>query len=163
MQKELNPELFGEMHIKSRVLEQPAASSNQMNVLEHKVAETRAQVQMVSENLAKIVAQINEFIRSSQAKFDRLNQMVQRLEQNNSALTAEAAQKITQIHNRMSERKTMEIKIQEMMDRHNSVLRSFEVRLAQMQKLLSEKEAQLVASQSALNETKMEIARLKRW
>ena len=161
MQKELNPELFGESHAKSRVFEQPAV--NQMGVLEHKVAEARAEVRQISENLAKVVGQINEFIRGSQNKFDRIHQTLQKLEQNGHALNGEAAQKINQIHNRLGERKTMDLKIQEMMDRHNSVLRSFEVRLSQMQKILSEKEAQLVASQSALNETKMEIARLKRF
>jgi chromosome segregation ATPase len=161
MQKELNPELFGETHAKSRVMEQ--APTNQMSVLEHKVLETRAQVQQMSDNLAKIVGQINEFIRGSTSKFERLNQAVQRLEQNDQALNLEAAQKINQIHNRLGERKTMDLKIQEMIDRHNSVLRSFEVRLAQMQKMMTEKEAQLVAAQSALNETKMEIARLKRF
>jgi chromosome segregation ATPase len=161
MQKELNPELFGESHAKSRVFEQPAA--NQMGVIEHKLAETRAEVRQMSENLAKVVGQINEFIRGSSAKFDRINQILQKLEQNDQALSMEAGQKINQLHNRLGERKTMDLKIQEMMDRHNSVLRSFEVRLAQMQKLMTEKEAQLVASQSALNETKMEIARLKRF
>ena len=161
MQKELNPELFGESPAKSRVFEQPAM--NQVNVLEQKITETRQQVMAVNDNLAKVVGQINEFIRSSQAKFDRINQALQKLEANDQALNIEAAQKITQIHNRLGERKTMDLKVQEMIDRHNSVLRSYEVRLTQMQKLLSEKEAQLVSAQSALNETKMEIARLKRW
>lgn len=161
MQKELNPELFGENQTKSRVFEPPAA--NQVNLLEQRVAESRVQIQQLSENLAKVVSQINEFIRNSQSKFERMNQAIARLEQNGQALNIEAAQKINQIHNRLGERKTMDLKIQEMIDRHNSVLRSFEVRLQQMQKILTEKEAQLVASQSALNETKMEIARLKRF
>jgi hypothetical protein len=164
MQKELNPELFGERPAKSRVLETGSASqATHLHSLEQKVQETRMQVQQMSENLAKVVAQINEFIRGSQTKFDRVHQAIQRLEQNDQALNLEAAQKISQIHNRLGERRTMDLKIQEMIDRHNTVLRGFEVRLGQMQKILMEKESQLISSQAALNEAKMEIARLKRF
>jgi len=161
MQKELNPELFGENHTKSRVFE-PQTASN-ISVLEQKVAETRQQVHQISENLNKIVGQINEFIRNSQAKFDRLAQSIQKLEQNDQIINMEAAQKISQLHNRLGDRKTTDLKIQEMIDRHNSVLRSFEVRLGHMQKILNEKDAQVISAQAALNEAKMEIARLKRF
>ncbi len=161
MQKELNPELFGETNTKSRVLETKAP--NQLIGMEQKVSETRGQIYQLSENLSKIVSQINEFMKSSQLKFERLNASVQRLEQGHQALNTEAVQKLGQLHNRFAERKTMDLKIQEMMDRHNSVLRSFEMRLGQMHKVLTEKEAQLLQSQSALNDAKMEIARLKRF
>ncbi len=160
MQKELNPELFGESGAKSRVFEAPAA--NHLHVLEQKIVETRSQIQMVAENLNKIVSQINEFVKSSQVKFDRIHQAIQGLQQNDQALSVDATQKISALHSRLGERKSMDAKIQEMMDRHNSVLRSYEVRMTQMQKLMTEKEAQLLSAQAALNETKMEIARLKR-
>jgi chromosome segregation ATPase len=161
MQKELNPELFGEAGQKSRVFEAPA-QNNHVHVLEQKILETRNQVHHLAEGLNKIVSQINEFIKSSQVKFERMQQALNKLEQNDQALSVDATQKISALHTRLGERKSMDYKIQEMIDRHNSVLRSHEVRMAQLQKLVSEKEAQVLAAQSALNETKMEIARLKR-
>lgn len=160
MQKELNPELFGESAGKSRVFEAPA--SNHINVLEQKILETRGQIQHLAENMNKIVSQVNEFIKSSQVKFERMQQALQKLEQNDQALSVDATQKISALHTRLGDRRSMDYKIQEMIDRHNSVLRSHEVRMAQLQKLVSEKEAQAIAAQSALNEAKMEIARLKR-
>ncbi len=160
MQKELNPELFGESGAKSRVFEAPA--QNHLNVLEQKILENRTQVQQLAESLNRVVSQINEFIKSSQVKFERIQQALQKLDQNDQALSVDATQKITALHTRLGERKSMDYKIQEMMDRHNSVLRSYEVRMTQLQKLVSEKEAQMISAQSALNETKMELARLKR-
>ena len=160
MQKELNPELFGETSGKSRVFEAPA--NNHINVLEQKILETRTQIHHLADNMNKIVSQINEFIKSSQVKFERMQQSISKLEQADHALSADATQKISALHTRLGERKSMDYKIQEMIDRHNSVLRSHEVRMAQLQKLVSEKEAQMIAAQSALNEAKMEIARLKR-
>ncbi len=160
MQKELNPELFGESGAKSRVFDAPA--SNHLNVLEQKIMETRSQIHQLADNLGKVVSQINEFIKGSQVKFDRLQQAVQKLEQNDQMVMADSTQKISALHTRLGERKSMDYKIQEMIDRHNSVLRSYEVRMAQLQKLVTEKEAQLLSAQATLNETKMEIARLKR-
>ena len=44
----------------------------------------------------------------------------------------------------------------------NDYDKSFEVRMHHLQRLLSDKEAQLVGAQASLNEVKMELARLKR-
>lgn len=164
MQKELNPELFGENISKSRVVDNSISQKPNSHhlALESKISETRAQLHQLGESLTSVVNQVNDFIKGSQGKFERLNQSVQRLEQNDQAINLEAAQKISQINNKLGERKIMDLKIQEMVDRHNSVLRSFEVRFNQMQKLMADKEALLVSAQSALNEAKMEISRLKR-
>ena len=164
MQKELNPELFGENLAKSRVVDnvQSQPPNGPLLAMEGKIAETRSQLHQLGESLTSVVNQVNEFIKGSQGKFERLNQVVKRLEQNDQAINLEAAQKISQISSRLGERKTMDLKIQEMVDRHNSVLRSFEVRFNQMQKLMSDKEAMLVSAQAALNDAKMEISRLKR-
>lgn len=164
MQKELNPELFGESIAKSRVVKADQASPavTHTMVIENKINETRQQLHQLAESLATAVNQVNEFIKSSQMKFERLQQAVVKLEQNDQALNLESAQRISQISNRMGERKVMDMKIQEMIDRHNSVLRSYEVRFNQLQKLMADKEAMLVSAQGSLNEAKMEIARLKR-
>lgn len=164
MQKELNPELFGENISKSRVVDNSSSQkpNSQQVALEGKISETRSQLHQLGESLTSVVNQVNDFIKGSQGKFERLNQSVLRLEQNDQAMNLETAQKLSQINNKLGERKIMDLKIQEMVDRHNSVLRSFEVRFNQMQKLMADKETLLVSAQSALNEAKMEISRLKR-
>jgi hypothetical protein len=124
--------------------------------------ENRVQIGQLSEQLAHVVSQVNEFIRMSQTKFERLQQTLQRLENNQSEAVLETAQKLGQMHARMAEGKNLEAKIQTMVDRHQQVLRSYELRVAQLQKLLSEREADLIESQAALNESKMELMRLKR-
>lgn len=164
MQKELNPELFGE----KKTLKGPqaeatmaASSQNYLNT-DRQIFELRQQNQALLEQVNKLTALVNETNKSNSMKFERQQAMQARLEQSHNGLALEAGQKIGQIVQRMNERKVLDQKVQEMVDRHNNVVKSFEVRMNHLQKLLAEKENQMMASQTALNEAKMEIARLKR-
>lgn len=165
MQKELNPDLFGE-----RVTQQSATNGSiaynpvDSSVLnqDRQILELKNQNKYLADQLNKVVSTLNEFMKNSNLKSERLTQGLNRLEQSHNGLAAEAGQKIGQLSQKIQERRAFEQKVQEMVDRHNNVVRSFEVRMNHLQKLLADKEAQFLAAQSALNESKMEIARLKR-
>ena len=161
MQKQLNSELFGETAVPSRVVSKTPLIGSQVG-LEAKILETRQQVAQLSQALESVVGQVNEFIRGSQVKFDRLNQGLQRLEQLHGAQVQDSATQLSNLSARLTERKGAEVKVQEMIDRHNTILRGYEVRLSQLQKLMMEKEAQTLQAQAALTDAKIEIAKLKR-
>jgi chromosome segregation ATPase len=164
MQKELNPELFGTgVAAQSRYHEnEPLSAQRQTLQLEEKIAEIRAQVKFALDQMAALVGQVNEYIKSSQVRFDRIHTSMKQLENNEKADYSEVGQRLSHVHQRLNERKSMDAKVQEMIDRHNGVLRSYEVRMNHLQKLLAEKDAQVVSAQTAINEAKMEISRLKR-
>lgn len=165
MHKELNPELFGEKKIaKSPAMEAVGTLNSTGSYLntDRQIFELKAQNQALADQMNKIVGTVNELIKSSNAKFERQQALLTRLEQSHNGLATEAGQKITQLSQRVNERKSLDLKVQEMVDRHNNVIKSFEVRMNHLQKLLAEKEAQMISCQAALNEAKMEIARLKR-
>jgi peptidoglycan hydrolase CwlO-like protein len=167
MQKELNPDLFSDRS-KNRPQEGslavPHYGSNDHSIvnIENKVNELRDQVIGVQSQIQGFIGQINEFAKVTQMKIDRLNQSVAKIEQSHNNLIADSGQKLSLLSNKIGERRSLDLKVQEMMDRHSNILRSFEVRMNQMQKVLSDKESQLVTAMAALNEAKMEIARLKR-
>lgn len=168
MQKELNPELFGEKKSstpsrrESLIPPAPSTDPAYLNT-DRQIFEIKSQIMNMNEQLNKLTQALNESNKTSNGKFDRLQQAQTRLETSHNGLAVEAGQKIQQINAKLAERKALDAKIQEMVDRHNNVIKSFEVRLNHMQRLLAEKDTQLAASQAALNETKMEIARLKRF
>jgi hypothetical protein len=164
MQKQLNAEIFGNISATRQTTESAMASvtAPKAQVLEQKLTEIRVQVGQLSSQLAHVVSQVNEFIRISQGKFEKLQQALHRQEQVQSETTMETAQKLGLMHSRLMENKNLEAKVQTMVDRHQQLLRSYEVRMSQLQKLISEREADLVEAQALLNQTKMELARLKR-
>lgn len=169
MQKELNPELFGEkIETKNKLFN---ANQNYVNVnsadtqfldVDHQIFEVKGELSKLSDKFNLMNLQVAESVKSNQTKYERMAQAISRLEHSHNGLVQEAGSKIAQLSSKMSERKAMDMKMQELIDRHNNILRSFEVRLSQMQKMLAEKDAQLVSAIAALNETKMEISRLKR-
>ena len=171
MHKELNPELFGEKKVTqekpSHYAQQPsvAYAAPELNFLntDRQILELKNQNQQLHDHLAKLTQSFNEAIRGAHLKIEKLQQAQARLEQNHNGLALEAGQKMTALNQKVNERRSLDLKVQEMVDRHNNLIKSFEVRLNHLQKLLAEKDAQLVATQSALNETKMELARLKRF
>lgn len=176
MNKELNPELFGEKRVTkpetgglgATSLHSAGLHSNSASVdagflnLDRQVFELKSAFNQMNEQFKKLTQQMLEHSKSSNLKLERLQQSLGRLEQSHNGLALEAGQKISSMNQKFQERKALDAKIQEMVDRHNNVVKSFEVRMNQLQKLLVDKEAQVVAAQAAINETKMEIARLKR-
>ena len=164
MQKELNPELFGTgVSGSTRYRDEEAPSSNRQGMyLEEKIAEIRSQVKFTTDQMEGLVIQVNEFLKTSQSKFDRLQASVKTVEQTDKLTRAEVGQKVSLMNQKLNERKSWDIKVQELIDRQNGVLRSYEVRLNHLQELLKEKDAQLIKAQATMNEAKMEISRLKR-
>lgn len=167
MQKELNPELFGERRQNRNTAVEAgsgtsgAEASSFLN-LDRQVMDLRQQLPVLGEEIKKLNAQMQEFMKVSHLKLERLQQQVVRLEQSHNGLVQETGHKLSQVGIKLTERKSLDQKINEMVDRHNSVIKSFEVRMNHLQKLLSEKDGQLVSAMASLNEAKMEIARLKR-
>ncbi len=167
MHKELNPDIFGERSPGSSSREQVydirlSPTDPLFLQLSKQVNDLKLQQQSLFEQFQRWMQSTQEHLKVSQQKFERMQQNLARLEQGHNGFVQEVQNKVGQLSQRFQERKNFEMKVQEMVDRHNNVLKSFEVRMNHMQKLMAEKEAQVQAAQMALNDTKMEIARLKR-
>lgn len=63
---------------------------------------------------------------------------------------------------RLTERKAVDLKIQELIDRHNLLVQNFESRMGQMQKVTKDQEMKLITYQTTLNEILREIRSLQR-
>jgi DNA repair exonuclease SbcCD ATPase subunit len=172
MKKELNHELFRDTQTSSQQTNssmtwiEPAAATSTPDprIFNHdlQISELKQHVYNLHEQMMKLASQSAELMKSSQMKFERLAQAVTRIESTQLNLSQEMSQKVATLSGRLNERKSIDGKVQEMVERHHQMLRGYEARLNQVQRLLTEKESQALSSQAALNEARMEIARLKR-
>ena len=160
--KQLNPELFGETKNQTFIENSSAQTLPHLMQLEQKLGDLKLQMSSVVDHVSKLTTQFTEHVKRSQLKFDQVQTAIQQLQQNDHSLAADTSNRLSQIHNRMGERNMFEEKVQELIDRQNQVLKTFEMKMLAMQKLLAEKENQYMQAQGALNECKMEISRLKR-
>lgn len=178
MQKQLNPQLFGSSYspqsspqdslqsfkqdfIQAKIESPRSDSSVQIQSLEEKVERLFRQSQEFQGQISQLAFHSEENLKGVRVKSDRLQQKVLQVEQKQDSLVIETSQKIHFLQQKHIEQKKLEENIQNLIDRQNNLLKGYEVRMAQMQKLLAEKEAQMISTLAALNETKAEIQRIK--
>ena len=71
-------------------------------------------------------------------------------------------EKVAALSGKQNSSKINEAKIEQLVDRHNQTLQNFEVKMNQMQKIMSEQQMQIINYKSLLDQSHKELARLKR-
>lgn len=167
MPRELNPELFGSP---KPATEPVAVSPSQPKWLKEEDGKVLA---LRLEALRKKVKELEAALETQngrqkdvqeglKGRFDRIQQHMQRQDSQIQANSQDVHNKLAKIVSRLNERLTSDSKIEELMDRQQQVIQSFELRLSQMQKIINEQELMLAAARSELKEAQREITRLKR-
>ncbi len=166
MQKELNPNLFPTTKTKKElgvdnlpsleiIYEKALAASEEVRLL-------RTQLNRLQDQMSRMGTQISENSKSQQLKFDRMGQVLSRIDQNHTEMIREINERLANVNSKLAERKTFDFKAQEVIEQQAQMLKSYESRIVKLQKILSEKEAQISTMNDRLNENKMEFARIKR-
>lgn len=133
-----------------------------IKVLEAQVTQMKAVMQQFDRRLDQLGAKVGELARDNQGRLDKYGQQLVRLEDGLSRLTRDSADRFASVVARVNERKVQDSKIQEMMDRHNLLVRNFENRLESLQRLAGDQEQALLSAFAALEDARAELARLKR-
>lgn len=167
--KILNSELFGEAVSverkpdKNRLLDTMKfrAPTEEFN-LELDVQISQKEITSLKSELQSLADNVTENQNNSKLRMDRMQMVLGKLEQSHDILTTETSEKLQQLNAKINDQKKYDQKIQELIDRHNNLLKGYEIRMNQTQKILAQKESELVEVYALLNDTKMELARLKR-
>jgi chromosome segregation ATPase len=139
----------------------PAPVALEMKSLETQIHQLRMQVQATEKKNEQLMHQLQELVRAANNRFDRAGQAINRLENQANMQIQELSAKYAGVVSKVNERKTQEVKVQEMIDRHNSIVRAFENRLTHMQRVITEQEMQMHNYAAALEEARHDLARLK--
>ena len=175
MSRELNPDLFPEV---KRVESPPDSEKGQgwargepsvalakeedLRILSGQVELIKRRLKEHESRMETANTRLNDFINAVKGKFDRVSGFAQRLEEFAKSGMNDLNLKQAQVLSKLNERKVSDAKIQELVDRHNQLVQSFELRLTQMQKVIAEQEIQLMSSRAELKEAQRELARIKR-
>ena len=150
MARTLNPQLFGPSELpQARSLEVPTDTNAR------KFRDMEAQIDRINQKVdqwAKIVDTRHQQLQSAQKA---LHEQLKRVAENFSAQQAA-------IHSKLNERKSADAKVQDLIDRHNQLVQTFELRLGQLQKVTRAQAIKLMAYQATYDEVLREVRNLSR-
>ncbi len=130
--------------------------------LEASIATIKGAIIQLERRTETIAFKMEELARTVHARLERFSQAIVRVEDVMTKSQQESAAKFALVVQKVNERKINDSKVSELVDRHNTIIRNFENRLASLQRLASEQQMALHNAQAALVEATNEIARLKR-
>jgi hypothetical protein len=179
LHRDLNPNLFGTpgaqapstglMSPSSSVMGQPEETARRVpyppvdiKTMELAIASLKGAMIQMERRTETIAFKMEELARTVHARLERFSQSIVRVEDSQNKNQQENAARFATVVAKVNERKINDGKVQDLMDRHNTIIRNFENRLASLQRLTSEQEMSLHNAQASLIEATNEIARLKR-
>jgi hypothetical protein len=169
MARELNREIFGNLVPVQSPQPQgsnqsPAfAKADDIRIMQMHVESLSRRMKEFESRVETMHTKVEEVINQNRQRFERVqNHFKGQTEMLQNALS-DVHNKIAQVVSRMNERKLSEGMVKEMVDRHGQVVQSFETRLQQFQKVMSDQELQLMHARSELKETMLELARMKKY
>lgn len=148
MSRSLNPNLFGPGEVPVAKVEVSG------QVYMKKAREIEAQVEIVNQKLER-------WVQILEGKIQQLHSAQKNLSEQMKQMSEHFAEQNAVLHGKVNERRTADVKTQEMMDRHNQLVHNFESRVSQLQKVAAEQEMKLMSYQATYDEVLREIRSLK--
>lgn len=112
--------------------------------------------------LETMTTKVDEMTKQNKVRFERVQGHFQRQTEILSKGFSDVHAKVAHVVGRVNERRVEDGAIKEMVDRHSHVVQAFEMRLQQLQRVISEQELQLMNARTEIREAIQEITRLKK-
>lgn len=120
-----------------------------------RLKELESRIEQVNTKMEEVVTGNKQRFERVQGHFHRQTEMIQ-------TANNDVNNKLSHLASRVNERKVSENQIKELVDRHQQMVQSFEIRMSQLQKIISEQEMQLMGTRAEIKDAVREIARLKK-
>jgi hypothetical protein len=123
--------------------------------IEHSIATMKLHLMQMDKKLESTSSRLEDLARNTHARLERFAQAFHRMEEINTHRDQDNQAKFANMSAKVNERKVTDSKVQELVDRHNTIIRNFENRLLSLQRVISEQEMALHNAQAALEESRI--------
>lgn len=152
MPRQFNPDLF---ESPSNLKEEPSSFAlGQIETLKRRIRDLEQQNRQMQQKIDKLCLHFESKLSGANAQHKTFESGIKQ-----SLDNLEKTQ--TSLHHKLMERKVVDTKMNELIDRHNQLVQNFETRMSQTQKVTKDQEMKLATYQSTLNEILREIKNLK--
>ena len=164
MARELNRDLFGarpaapETTAQAQATiaaEQQRALFLHVEAMSKKLREYDARLETTNIKLEDVTKQTKQRFERVQGHFKSQDEMIKHG-------FMDCHHKVAQVISRVNERKVADNVVKDMVERHTSIVQSFEVRLNQLQRVISDQEMQLMSARAELKDALQTLTRLKK-
>lgn len=171
MARELNRELFGGLGNResaerdSNAAQAPQtvyAKADDVRVLHLHIENLSKRMKDFESRVEVLTTKVDDMVGQNKQRFERVQGHFQRQTEMVQGGFKDVNAKMAQVVSKVNERKVSDGVIKEMVERQASLVQSFEVRMNQLQRVISEQEMQLMNARSELKESLQELARLKK-
>ncbi len=154
MQRELQSELFKE--------DQPVRTSNVSGESERKSRPLNDNFEALSRRMENFETRFDQITKNLTLRVERTMTMISHVQTQINHVSNDVNEKIVQLSAKINERRLSESRTEDLVERHNTVVRALESRLQQMHRMVTEQQSQIHSFSSALNEARAELRHLKR-
>ncbi|HMN67795.1 MAG TPA: hypothetical protein PKC28_04575 [Bdellovibrionales bacterium] len=169
MARELNRDLFASPQPSERGADTagvppiPAyAKADEVRVLHLHIENVSKRMLEFESRVETLTTKVEELVATNKQRFERVQGHFQRQNEMINSSVHDVNTKMAQVVSRVNERKVSENAVKEMVERQASLVQSFEVRMQQLQRVISEQELQLTGARAELKAALQEMARLKK-
>lgn len=164
MKKQLHPGLFEEGRRNSLGMGfEPVAGGEQIELASLQwAAEVKRLERKFEATKNEVLTRLDEGLKSSKVSHETQTGRIQSLEVRMENLAHELRSKLQSLSGKVSEAHMSDLKTQALMDRHTQLLRQFEARVTQLQKVIEDQEFQILGYQASLEEARRELSKLKK-
>ncbi|MCC6278848.1 MAG: hypothetical protein IT289_13125 [Oligoflexia bacterium] len=153
MSRQIHPGLFGSMEnqpLGAEVL--PLFESVQAGPTAEELNQAIEKVRFEAESAAK----------SASLRAEKLTQKVMTLEDRLRQVSGEINDRLVYLAARLKDKGSVDGKVEALLERHNQVVQSFELKLSQATRLIENQALQIARYQEALDEARRQLEKLKR-
>lgn len=170
MARELNRELFGNRTQDTRE-SGPATPSappayakvDDVRMLSLHIEALNKRMKEFESRLETMHTKLEDMLKVNKQRFERVQGHFQNQGEVVKNAFSDINTKIAQVASRVNERKVADGVVKEMVDRSTQVVQGFEIRLQQLQRVISEQELQLTNARAQLKDALQELTRLKKF
>lgn len=148
MGREFNPDVFTSG-------QKPQLETLQQDSQRRKIRDLEIQVHTLTQRVDQLMLALEQ-------KSTQHQHAIRNLEGNSKSAIQEIARNQTVMAQKAAERRLLDAKTEELLDRHNQVVQNFELRMNNLQKVTSEQEVKLMAYQATIDEILREIRNARR-
>lgn len=116
----------------------------------------------IAEGLEKLRYDLDEVNKSTRLRLEKTAQKIESMEIKLSSYQKEAHERWALLAGKAKERQVTDSKMESLIERHNQIVQSFDLRLGQAQKLIENQALQLAKQQEVIDEARRQIEKLKR-